>query len=307
MCNLQLSDEDPSRRWHEMSRELFERVNRQVFPRARVVGLSCGAEPFMNPDFPKYLRRLWQSDVPSREVVTNGTLFSDSVLEALLETPPTSLFVSVDGAESRTHAAIRGGADLEDTLKWLKELLRLRDNRRAKFPIVRFSVTLQRRNLRELEGIIGIAAGIGAGSVNVVPLVPFSGLDTMSEVVDPEDEETCACLKSARAHARRLGLVLELPRTGGDLTGKAPDRLLPVCSFVRSNWVYLDPDGLVNPCPHWDTAVPLGDLTRQDFVEIWTGASYRQLRERLRQGMRTGSCETCPETCGYGRFEVRKG
>ena len=206
MCNLQLSDEDPSRRWHEMPVELFERVARQVFPRARVVGLSCGAEPFMNPDFPLYLRRLWQSDVPAREVVTNGTLFSSAIIEALLDTPPTSLFVSIDGADPSTHAEIRGGADLGETLSWLDMLVRQRDKKLAKFPIVRFSVTLQRRNIHELGGIIGIASRIGAGSVNVVPLVPFRGLDTMSEVVDPESEETLRVLRSASARADRLGV-----------------------------------------------------------------------------------------------------
>ncbi len=49
------------------------------------------------------------------------------------------------------------------------------------------------------------------------------------------------------------------------------------CPYLE-NWVYIDPDGKINPCPHWDTAEPLGNLNRQSFSEIWEGPVYQELR-----------------------------
>ncbi|MCK4807862.1 MAG: radical SAM protein, partial [Candidatus Aegiribacteria sp.] len=112
MCAMRLSDLDPQREWHDINPVLFAKIADEVFPVASVVGLSCGAELLVNPDFGTYLERLYRADVPVREIVTNGVLLSSENISIILDSPPTSLFVSIDGATPLTHAEIRGGADL---------------------------------------------------------------------------------------------------------------------------------------------------------------------------------------------------
>ena len=284
MCPMRLADKDPDRVWEDIDPELFEVIRQQVFPRAMTVGLSCGAEPFCNSRFPSYLASLYRADVPIREVVTNGTLMGPERIGALLETPPTSLTVSIDGSTPETHASIRGGADLAAVIDAVRVLVGGREKRGSRFPLVSFSMTLQRSNLNELPGVLGMAADVGAVSVGIVPLVPYEGLGMAGQALKMGSPEVEMVLEEARAKASRLGI---------DLVEPALSAADGMCPYLWS-WIYIDPQGRVNPCPYWNTEEPLGDLTRQSFAEIWAGDPYRSLRERVRRGILEGNCAQCP-------------
>lgn len=295
MCPMRLADNDPNREWADIDPGLFRKIAREVFPLAGTVGLSCGAEPFCNEVFPEYLEDLYRADVPVREVVTNGTLMGEDEISALLRTPPTSLTVSIDGARPETHALIRGGADLQKVLSAVEELVRLRNAGGKKFPMVSFSFTLQRSNLRELPDVVELAFRTGAVSVGVVPLVPYRGLEMSGQVVDMNSEQATATLKQARSTAGRLGIRL---------VEAAPEDGDGGCPYL-ADWVYIDPQGRVNPCPYWDTSRPLGRLSERSFSEIWRGEAYRSLRESVNQGRLTGNCAECPVNSS-GNTEIRK-
>lgn len=295
MCPMRLSDLDPGRVWEDIDPRLFRRIEGEVFPLAVTVGLSCGAEPFCNPRFPDYLEALYRADVPVREVVTNGTLMGAAETASLLSTPPTSLTVSIDGASPATHAAIRGGADLDSIIGSVKDLVRARDSSGSRFPMVAFSMTLQRRNLEELAGVVELAAESGAVSVGIVPLVPYEGLDMSEEAVDMTSRRVAGVIEKATDMAGTLGieLVKAAPESEGDR-----------CGFIH-DWVYIDPQGRVNPCPYWDTSRPLGNLREDSFRDIWHGAAYSALRESIGTGNYTGNCRSCPVNSPAGG-ELRK-
>lgn len=295
MCPMRLADSDPNREWADIDPRLFRKITREVFPLARTVGLSCGAEPFCNDGFPEYLEGLYRADVPVREVVTNGTLMGEKETGALLRSPPTSLTVSIDGARPETHALIRGGADLHEVLSSVSELVRLRNAGGSKFPMVSFSFTLQRSNLRELPEVVELASGTGAVSVGVVPLVPYQGLGMAEQVVDMNSEEAMAALQQARSVAVRLGIQL-VPVVPEDGDGGCP---------YLADWVYIDPQGRVNPCPYWDTSNPLGLLSERSFTEIWRGDAYSSLRKSVSEGRLAGNCAECPVNSSGDR-EIRK-
>ncbi|MBD3370533.1 radical SAM protein [Candidatus Fermentibacteria bacterium] len=296
MCPMRLSDQDPDRIWHDVDPDLFEKIRKQVFPRAKVVGLSCGAEPFCCEDLPRYLQQLWQADVPVTELVTNGTLMTDRSMLPLLDYPPTSIFVSVDGADPRTHARIRGGCDLELLLSNVRGLQEAKRRRGQRFPQLCVGVTLQRSNYDQLPGIVEIASDLGAVSVGVVPLVPYQGLDVEDQAVDMQSPEIRGSLRNARRTAEARGIDLVVPPTSSRSD---------TCPFLDS-WVYIDPDGRVDPCPHWNVSEPLGNLTDQSFEEIWNGEAYSRLRKGHRQGELHGNCLLCPVMGSGERAEIPK-
>jgi radical SAM protein with 4Fe4S-binding SPASM domain len=300
MCPMRLSDKDPDRRWINMDPNLWNRISSEVFPLASSVSLSCGAEPLMNPEFPRFLKDLYMADVPVREMVTNGTLLNKQVIQELLRYPPTSLFVSIDGATSETHAAIRNGADLDAILSSIRNLIDERNRRKSRFPMVSFSVTLQKRNLEELPDIVRFAGELGVDSVNVVLLVPYAGLDVAGEIVNQKSDSYNSFISRAVEQAASSGVILNLPVTAS-VTGNRSDH----CQYVDS-WVFIDPDGLVDPCPYWNISEPLGDLSKQNFQEIWTGPQYTQLRAKLAKDMYSGNCKVCPEMPGTTNQEINK-
>ncbi len=294
MCPMRLSDGDPERKWHHMNREVFERISAEVFPIARTVGISCGAEPLANPGFMGHLRALYKSGVPYREMVTNGTLLTGELIREILEYPPTSLFVSVDGASPETHGRIRDGADLDHITGMLRELTRLKGKRR--FPMIGLSTTLQRENYRELQGIVSLASEVSADSCGVVPLVPYQGLNTMARVVDPDSPEVAPHIRRAREEAERLGIRFHLSRNVS--RGNAPHP----CPYLEST-VYIDPDGSIFPCPYWNTEHPLGNVM-EGFQSVWRGGTYARLRSG--EFSTEDNCPACPEVT-RGTREVTKG
>lgn len=294
MCPMRLSEGDDSRKWHHMAPEVFRKTADEVFPMARTVGISCGAEPLTNPDFPGHLETLYRSGVPYREMVTNGTLLTERNILSILEYPPTTLFVSIDGATPETHGGIRDGADLEVIITNLKTLIQARGRRL--FPMVGFSTTLQRDNLRELPAIVRLAAETGAKSVGVVPLVPYEGLGTLDRVVKTDSEEARSYIALAEEEASSLGISFHL--TENLSRGASPHP----CPYLRDT-VYIDPDGSLFPCPYWNTENPLGNIM-DGFGKVWNGNTYG----RLRRGEFTAqdNCLNCPEIT-RGEREVAKG
>lgn len=287
MCPMRLSDSDPGRQWLHISDDLFTKIVRQVFPMAETVGLSCGAEPFCNPGIGRYLKALCESGVPRRELVTNGTLLNGENAALLVRYPPTTLFVSIDGASPETHGAIRGGADLDLVVRNLLRLSEIRGGKR--YPMIALSTTLQRGNLHEIPDIVDLAARVGACAVGLAPLVPYLGLSTLDSVVDPCSPEVSAVLGEAGARASGLGVQISVPDAGTRATSGND------CPYLAST-VYLAPDGAVFPCPYWNTGNPIGDLTREDFKPIW---------DRRREALSDLTCGNCPEMTSRSR-EVRK-
>lgn len=298
MCGLRISDLDPQRKWHDIDPVLFTKIADEVFPRASSVGLSSGAELLVNPDFGKYLERLYYADVPESHIITNGVLLSSETIYTILKAPPTSIIVSIDGATRSTHSEIRDSADLDKIIRNMKTLVFQRNRKGLKFPLLSFSVTLQRKNFMELPGIVRLAYDVGAVSVSTAPLVPYEGLYLTGETIDPSSPEVSEQIRLASNIAGELGLVFNPPSTKGD-DGQVS------CPYLDS-WVYIDPDGMINPCPYWDTAEPLGNLSVTSFSEIWKGSVYQALRNRISEGILTGNCAICPETSGRFNNEIFK-
>jgi len=290
---MRLSDGDPDRKWKHMSSEVFETIRKEVFPAALTVAISCGAEPLANPEFGSHLRSLYKSGVPYRQMVTNGTLFSEETIRTVLAYPPTSLFFSIDGSSCKTHASLRDGADLNMILGVIEKLITGRGRRI--FPMIGFSTTLQRKNLCELADIVSLAHRAGAVSVGVVPLVPYEGLNTLEAVIDPTSAEATREISRARLRASQQGIAFSLSSEASDRRSAHP------CPHLRST-VFIDPNGSIFPCPYWNTGHPLGNIL-DGFDNVWKSKGL----ERLRRGnfSEPDNCMRCPEVTGR-TVEIRK-
>jgi len=284
MCPMRLSDNDSSRQWKHMSAEVFQKIRTDVFPLARTVGISCGAEPLSNPGFGNHLQALYKSGVPYRQMVTNGTLLTPELIQVILRYPPTSLFISIDGADSKTHGSIRDGADLDKILAMIDKRIARRGKRI--FTMIGFSTTLQRDNLHQLADIVRLAHSTGAVSVGAVPLVPYEGLNTLNRVVDTSSSEAEKEISKARLTASGLNIEFHLSSEISDRASAHP------CPYLQ-NTVFIDPDGSIFPCPYWNTEYPVGNIL-EGFDKVWNGSEYR----RLRSGhfAKPDNCLQCPET-----------
>jgi SynChlorMet cassette radical SAM/SPASM protein ScmF len=136
---------------------------------AKSLGLQgvklTGGEPLLYRDLDELLSFL-ASDELEISIETNGTLFDRNMLESFQSSKVEQISVSLDAASAEVHDEIRGQkGSFQRSLKGLRLLADYGLN----FQII---MTLQRKNRKEIPGLISLSEMLGAGSLKINPLQP---------------------------------------------------------------------------------------------------------------------------------------
>lgn len=142
---------------------------KKTISEAKSLGLQgvklTGGEPLLYPDLIELLKFL-ASDKFTIFIETNGILIDRKMIESFQSSDVAQISVSLDSASEEMHDGIRGvKGSFHHTLKGL----RLLSDSGLNFQII---MTLQRKNRKEIPGLIGLSEKIGAGSLKINPLQP---------------------------------------------------------------------------------------------------------------------------------------
>lgn len=278
----------------------FESIIAQ-FPRIERLVLHGIGEPLLNPALPDMIRLVKQRQPGSRVLFNSNAILLDSGWRsALFESGLDEYRVSIDAATRETYLRVRGVDAFERVLDNLRSLHR---ERGARFEArVSLWLTANRENFRELPDLVNLAAELGVLEVYVQRLVfTDAGLavpdQSLYRRIRAEEE---AVLAEATGRAESLGISLRasgLTTPRGSLHGERRGR------DCRRPWTltYITTNGNVLPCcispfsTHDYPTLPLGNVFRNSFPEIWGGPEY----ERLRQGLQNEATPRHPcEFCG---------
>ncbi|MCK6446437.1 MAG: radical SAM protein [Planctomycetes bacterium] len=298
------------------SPELFERLERDVFPWSSELILGVGGEPTYSPNFVDYVRRAARANQRIR-LVTNGTYLEREAVAAAIAEHVAEVRVSIDAASERTYEAIRVGSRWKRLCAGLERLSELR--RSAPFgrtSRVAFCFVLMRSNVDELPAFVELAARFGAERVHAQHVIAMTDA-SVGESLLAEPERYDAAWALARRRAHELGVALEAPQPFGGGPNAIPrDARTPESADeVAAHAAGLDPalagfavpcrspnqaivvlyDGRVFACCHplAHEKMQLGDLRRQSFEAIWNGPSARFLRAGMKTGDAPWLCRTC--------------
>ena len=269
-CNLRCTycpREDSGRGFGHMEFELFERLARESAGRDVVFYPQGFGEAFLHPRMRELLRVANASGVRCVDLITNGTYLDEVNCHAIIDASTTVVTVSLDGADAAAFERVRINAKHADVVAGVHRLLRLREERGARFPIVVLSVV----------GLPEIAPGIEAFREYWRP-----------HLRETDDIFMCSAVTWAGA--------MEMPgredaAPGRDLASRPPCRMI-----YKTLQVYYD--GRATPCCYdHSCALQVGDATKQSIEEIWKGEPLRRLRALHEQG-RSGEiplCRDCPD------------
>ncbi|MBI4879454.1 MAG: SPASM domain-containing protein [Planctomycetes bacterium] len=156
--------------------------------------------------------------------------------------------------------------------------------------VLRF--VMQREGGAELEGIVELAAALGADSVDfthcdVVREVPAGRPALFAAPADARVRELEKALRRARKRARKLDLEVRA-------TSFVPEEQ-PVCAHDPRFALFVRHDGSVSPCQNLgiggsvcflgtDVELPVasyGRLIGQDLLELWRSQACREVRDRF--------------------------
>ncbi len=268
----------------DLSEGIFEALTR-VFPRVGLVVLGGFGEPLVARSFDRYLDRL--SSLGARVALqTSGYRLTEERAERLVAGGLRQLHISIDSPEEETYQSIRPRISFSDVQDRIRQIVRLKREAGAPWPLVQIVFVAMRRNIEQLPAMVDLAAGLGADSLVVQYMVAHAE-EVREESLFYHQDLANTALEATETRARELGVNIDLP----DRFRVAAREIQSRCTdpwrvmFVRWN-------GEVRPCCYAPN-VTMGRLDESAFWPIWNGPAYRQLRRRVNSPDPPDYCLAC--------------
>lgn len=228
---------DPGKKPQDLSFALIERLigeAKRVYNTPEVA--MTGGEPTLHPDFFRILDVIVEHEMTWR-IVTNAEKF-DRLIAGIQEKPERFaalrlLNISLDGADEKTHDGIRGSGSFRKVVGAVTQAKFLNID-------VNLQMTLNKRNVHQIEEFALLASHIGAASVKFEMTQP-SGTFLDSTLFISARE-----LKRARD---RIQLMNEALRIQVNYTSGFPqDTPFHMCDTFQNDVLYVDPFGNLSLC-----------------------------------------------------------
>ncbi len=264
-----------SRKPRAIDVELFEKLMEQVGPTLLTLSLWGWGEPALHPRLGEILKIVSRYPVHTLLSTNGQTLNRDSVIQALVEYPPTHLIVAVDGLTDQTHSVYRVGAKLAPILAGVRRLADLKEQKGLQFPILHMRYIVMQHNEHELPHLAEFAREHR-----------FDFLSYRSLVIIDAPEKSHRDLVPNLADWRAYGYKGEERVNPGGFICQQPFWFPTVLV-----------DGTVVGCEQdWDAQQPLGVFSPSTtFASIWYGERASQVRKIIRDTPETLSfCRNCP-------------
>jgi len=206
-------------------------------------------EPLLTRDLPRYIRYARDRGVLNVYFATNGTMLDGAMAGSLLDAGVSKVMVSLDATTPGTFREVRRSEHFGRIVSNVVALIRLRDERGLRFPLVRVNFLKTGLNAHEAEDFLARWRGV-ADMVGYQEQVGVPGVDGPLHI----GEDT---------HAGREGFR---------------------CAFPFK-LVVVDSSGLILPCCTFGgREMPIGDLENDTIASAWQGGPMRSLRRLHLEG-----------------------
>lgn len=298
--------------WHEplgrMKKEVFDGLIEQLkeFKSLQSVMFGGFGEPTFHKDI-LYMIGQVKSLGLKVEMVTNGTLLNEAMLQGLINNGLDNLWVSFDGTSEDSFDDIRAGASFKEVVQNLRRLkeMNLHSTHKIKVGI---AFVVMKRNINELRKLRTLAKTVGAEMVSVSNVIPYS-IDMVEQMVcesslwDNNQSFYPSSLPINLPFIDKTEItkqtLFELFRDYNniDIMRNHIDTEAGSCRFIKERCTFIKWDGTVSSCmgllhsykTYFTTgrterqvkAYVLGDIQKNSLKEIWDGKEYHDFREKV--------------------------
>ena len=286
----------------DMGWDLFTRIVDQV-PNLRRAVLHGVGEPMLVAGLPAMIRYL-----KARGVYvlfnTNGTLLREKRFRELIETGLDEMRVSLDAADAKGYALVRGRPFFDRIVRDVKRFREVQEQTGARTPRISLWLTGLRETIQQLPDFVRLAARMDVREVHLQRLVfdeaGFGMARESSSLFEQTASEEQAAIAEATAIGAELGVTLDAsgatePELSLKQTGEKP------WAGCRRPWslMYFTAHGRALPCciapfsARGYESYTLGDAKTQSLDEIWGGIAYQQFRAALVSEAPPKPCQNC--------------
>ncbi|OGO03323.1 MAG: hypothetical protein A2Y72_07525 [Chloroflexi bacterium RBG_13_53_26] len=220
----------------------------------------------------------------SISLMSNGTLIDKAMARRLREVQVADVQISLDGLEG-THDSLRGQGAYRRTLEGIRKLV-------AEEIETNINLTVTRRNMAQIEGLIDVAEKLGASGIAFSRLVPSGkGKALMNEVLTREDIARLYDELRRYKNGSKIAVTSRDPlATIAEMDGHIPQTEVPMGGCAAGVFgVTITTDGTIMPCRRMD--LPIGNIKQDSFRELWIDSPVLESL-RTREEYHNG-CESC--------------
>ncbi len=284
------------------------------FPEMERAVLHGIGEPLLNKDLPRMIAHL-----KARGVYvlfnTNATLLNDEWARKLIGAGLDELRVSIDGADPKTYAAIRGAPLLHKLVNHLKHFIEVQKELGATAPRVSLWMTGVKENIEELPEVIKLAAHMGVPEVYLQRMTYYAGEADAPGMMTHDhalfgsfDEQVDAIVAESETLAGTLGVTLRAAGATTPSHSLKGENALKQVEVKQRPWTacmrpwttaYITANGNALPCcisPFATSdyaSLQLGNLFEQPFGDLWNADRYQSWRARLLSEHPPKACAGC--------------
>ena len=287
----------------DMGWNLFTRIVDQ-FPRIARVVLHGVGEPMMVPLLPRMIRHL--KNLGTYVLFnTNGTLLTRRKGQELIDSGLDELRVSIDAAEPRAFAMVRGRDMFARITRNIRAFRAMQREQGVETPRASLWLTGLRETVAQLNDFVRLARELDVEEVYLQRLVYFpegQGLARPKSALfaGGEDEEG-HLVREAENLARKLGIRFNASGATDPATSLTQRDEARPWSLCRRPWtlMYFTAHGRAIPCciapfsTRGYDSFTLGDATQQSLREIWNGPRYQAFRSALLSDEPSPACAGC--------------
>lgn len=276
-----------------MPLESYRKIAAQIYPKTRVLYLSCGAEPLCTPNIGDYLAIAREYKVPFISMTSNCMLLSDDKIEAFVRHGLDEIIVSVTGGTKETYEDNHRGADWEKLWGNLRRLEEAKKQAGASRPVVKFNYILTKKSIAEVETFIEKVKPFAPDFITLRELAPFPDMDEAfyaENRLNSLNLGTVADIKKT-FEAAGIGIVNSIQCTDADRPARnaLPEKHFCIAPEFQ---YYINAEGDLQPCRFRPLT---GNLARQDLKDILKSAESKTFYESLSR-LSTNEChKNCPD------------
>jgi len=274
-----------------MSREIFEKLLDDIHEFSKPPEIFFGGygEPLSHPDIIDMIRGV--KNLGARVgLVSNGTLLSPALSQALIQSGLDKLWISLDNIHRGSILKDQGTYSQQNVIKNLEVFLDLKHNRQAS-PDVGLVFVLTRSNSSEAQELLDLGKKFDLRSFFI------TNLEALSEEMAWEIPYRADQLRRPGSWlTAQSNLIKELQGADdGIIIEGSLGNPATRCPFAEKGEIALRWDGEVSPClpllydhasfvgswKHQVDSYSLGNIQTRSIQEIWTDQEFEALRERL--------------------------
>ncbi|MHB1645860.1 MAG: radical SAM protein [Candidatus Acididesulfobacter diazotrophicus] len=275
----------------EQLRLIFSRLDEAMakWNTKGVISLT-GGEPFLKPTNLFYLASLIENSSNFKDIaiLSNGTLIDDNLIAEIKKYKKiTEIQISLDGADAKTHEAIRGEGTFLKTVNSIKKLKEAGIKTSIMF-------TLNSKNIGSAVNMSDLAYELNADTLTVERMTTMSEAEKNEFFIQPQDLKKVysdVYVKSKKVFSdRKTKLAVSRPLwnlVDENIGGYCPVGLSSICILH---------DGTVLPCRR--LYLPIGNIIDDGLFKIWY--TSKVLWEMRKKNNLSKECLKCShfERCG---------